>query len=126
VDEQVHRSRPGGRFKRLWMEFEVEVVDEIALRSFDLVSLTDGGDGGDDHAGAMRLLGISDNGRVAAALNQIVFEAWSAAESRTGVRVLGGSGPVVRRTDTTGTCYTELMLPEMPVRGDDGRLLPNP
>ena len=27
---------PTGRFKRLWMEFEVEVVDEMALRTFDL------------------------------------------------------------------------------------------
>lgn len=107
-------QRPAGRFKRLWMEFEVEVVDEVALRSFDLHLA------GDAEGRVTGLVEMDSNDRVGSALGTVATQAWRAAENATGIRWIGASGPLVRYLDETGE-YVEVMLPRMPNRRDDGR-----
>jgi hypothetical protein len=106
--------RPAGRFKRLWMEFEVEVVDEMALRSYDLHPA------GDAQGNVTGLVDMDINERVGFALSTVAAQAWRAAENGTGIRWLGGSGPSVRWLDETGA-YAEVTLPRMPSRRDDGK-----
>lgn len=105
---------PAGRFKRLVMEFEVEVVDEMALRTFDLHPTGDG---------EGNLTGLADmdvNERVGFALSVIFGQAARAMEAQTGVKFMGGTGPMVRWVDATGN-YTEMpFLGPLPQRRDDG------
>ena len=106
-------QQPAGRFKRLWMEFEVEVIDEMALRSFDL-HLT-----GDAKGNVTGLIDMDSNERVSFALGAVATQAWRAAQDATGIRWMGGTMPSVRYLDETGE-YVEVTLPRMPNRRDDG------
>lgn len=101
------------RYKRLWMEFEVEVVDEMALRSFDLHPT------GDAQGNITGLIDMDLDERVMWALIQVATVAWRDAESSTGIRFLGGSGPRVRMRDENGA-YAQFTIPPMPFRRDDG------
>lgn len=107
-------QRPAGRFRRLWMEFEVEVVDEMALRSFDLHLA------GDAEGNVTGVIDMDSNERVGFALGAVATQAWRAAEDVTGVRWMGGTRPSVRHFDEAGE-YVEVTLPRMPNRRDDGR-----
>lgn len=107
--------QPQGRYKRMWMEFEVEVVDEMALRTFDLHAMND------EKGEFAGLVEMDDNERVQWALSFLAIQAWNAAEPSTGVRFIGGSGPAVRYLNADGR-YEELNLPSFPVRRDDGEL----
>lgn len=105
--------QPEGRYKRLWMEFEVEVVDEMALRTFDLHAM------GDGEGNTVGLVDMDVNERVGFALSQVMHEAIRSRAAEIGVRSLGSSGPNVRYLDDDGQ-YSEFTLPKMPTRRDDG------
>jgi len=113
ADRAMSPQMPSGRFKRLWMEFEVEVVDDMALQSFALSPITDA------HGEVTGVADMSANQRVGFALRTIAAEAWREAEEVTGIRWLGGSGPSVRLLDETGA-YAEMTFSRMPYRGNDG------
>lgn len=105
--------KPAGRFKRLWMEFEVEVVDEMALRSYDLHPA------GDAEGNVTGLVDMDINERVGFALSTVATQAWRAAEKSTGIHWMGGTGPSVRWLDESGS-YAGMTLPPLPNRRDDG------
>lgn len=103
---------PMGRFKRLWSELEVEVVDEMALRSFDLHPT------GDGEGNMTGLIDMDINQRTSFAVNRIIMEALQAAEEQIGIRWLSG-GYGVRPVDDANM-YTKITLDAMPNRNDDG------
>jgi hypothetical protein len=104
---------PAGRFKRLVMEFEVELVDEDALRAFDLHATAD------EQGNFTGLLDMDVNERVGWAVSTVFGQAMQAAQARTGIKWLAGSGPTVRLVDESGN-YREKTYPPMPQRRDDG------
>lgn len=94
----------------------MEVVDEMALRTFDLHPTGDG---------EGNLTGLADIGldeMIGFALSRTAMEAWQAAAPQSGLRVLGASGPHVRPRDATGA-YSEIAVPRMPFRRDDGSFI---
>lgn len=103
---------PAGRFKRMWMEFEVEVVDEDALRAFDLHPTAD------ENGELTGVLDMDVNERAAFVIGRVMIEAMQAAEGMTGVRWRSGR-PQVRVVDETGN-YQEMTSPAMAQRRDDG------
>lgn len=110
------RGTPQGRFKRMWMEFEVELVDVDALRAFDLHALND------EQGNFLGLVEIDDNERIGWALDSIFTVAMQKMQSDIGFKYRGGL-PQVRFVDDNGD-YTALTLPPMPGRKDDGSLDP--
>lgn len=112
-DRPVGPIEHKGRYKRLWMELEVEVVDELALRTFDLHTA------GDADGNTTGLVDMGVNKRVGFALSSIAAQAWRAAEAQTGIHWMGGSGPSVRYLDEDGN-FAEFTMPAMPARRDDG------
>ena len=109
------KAEPVGRFKRMWMEVEVEIRDEDALRAFDLQTVTD------TDGNVTGLLDTDLNERVGQAVSAVVWNAFRAARPHTGVKLWTLAGPTVRTTDDAGN-YRELTLPAMPGRRDDGDL----
>lgn len=105
---------PAGRFKRLVMEFEVEVVDEMALRAFDLHPT------GDGEGNITGVVDMDVNERVGWALATIFGQAARAAQERTGIKFMGGTGPMVRWVDETGNYCEMPLLGPLPQRRDDG------
>lgn len=109
---------PRGRFKRIYWEFEIEVVDEMALRTHDLHALND------EDGNFQGLVDMDDNERVQWALTFIAQQAWQAATPSTGVKFVGGGVAMVRPVvPPDGHYYLPITLPGFPVRGDEGQEL---
>lgn len=114
--EKVRPPRkPEGRYKRLWMEMEVEVVDEMALRTFDLHPM------GDGEGNMVGLVDMDVNERVGYAISQVMHAALRERAAEIGIQWMGSSGPTVRYLGDDGQ-YTEMTLPKMPNRRDDGEV----
>lgn len=120
MSEQAEVGPPRGpdsRFKQVWMMMEVEVVDEMALRTYDLHAQQD------QDGNFEGLVQMDDNERVQWALTFVASHAWQAATASTGVKVLGGGVVQVRYVTEDGRHYMPWTLPRWPVRGNDGELL---
>lgn len=107
-------NQPQGRFRRVWAEFEVELVDRDALGAHkDLLEMhSPGGE-------FLGLANIDDNERIQFALTELFMEAVLANVGTTGIGLLGGSMFSVRYLDSNGD-YEMHTLPSTPVRRDDG------
>lgn len=105
---------PAGRFKRLVMEFEVELVDEMALRTFDLHHASDA------EGNITGFVDMDINERVGLALSAVFGQAARAAQAQTGIKMIAGTGPIVRWVDETGNYIEMPFLGPLPQRRDDG------
>lgn len=101
---------PRPKHFRIFMEGEVQVTNEQALRVFDLME-------SEGPNGELGVIDASLEDRLSLALSRIFGDACRQMEAQTGIRLLGSTGPCVRPRDEDGN-YVSFPLPFYPGSGD--------
>ena len=102
------------RFLRFVYEFEVEVTDPTQVAAYTM-------DWGRDEAGEPGMMPYSNqNQQMHAAVGQVLAQGLMAAGQQAGFKWLGGA--LLPRAVAEDGRYSELTLPSMPVREEDGSI----